>query len=221
MQHAPGGKPRRKERHSDAPHAEFARHRAGVQPCRAAESEQAEIARINAAPHGRHANPIRHADIGKPVHARRRRHGIQPKLGAEARKGAFRRCHIELALAAQEIRGIQIAQHQIGIRHRWFCAALPIGRRPRHRAGAARTHLQRTARTDMADGTTARAKGHDIQAFKRDAFTGYIAAPAKRGIAFLDQRDISGGPADIKGDQILPEAAFRQGHTSRHTARRS
>ena len=70
----------------------------------------------------------------------------------------------------------------------------------------------------MADGTTARAKRHDIQAFKRDAFAGYIAATAKRRIAFLDQRDIGGGAADIEGDQILPEAAFRKRHTSRHTA---
>ena len=192
-----------------------------MQPCRTAESEQTEIARINTAPHGRHANPVCHANICKPMHARRRRHGIQPKLGAEARKGAFCRRHIQLALAAQKIRGIQIAQHQIGIRHRRFCAALPISRRPRHRAGAARTNLQRTARADMADGTTTRAKRHDIQAFKRNALTGHIAATAKRGIAFLNQRNIGGGAADIEGDQILPEAAFCQRHTSRHTACRS
>ena len=71
----------------------------------------------------------------------------------------------------------------------------------------------------MTDGTATRAKCHDIQTFKRDALTGHIAATAKRGIAFLDQRDIGGGPADIEGDQILPEAAFRQGNTGSHTAR--
>ena len=191
-----------------------------MQPGCTTKRQKAEIARVNAAPHSRHANPIRHADIGKPVHARRRRHGIKPKLGAERCKGALCRRHIQLALATQKIRGIQIAQHQIGIRHRRFRAALPISRRPRHRAGAARTHLQRTARTDMADGTTTRAKRHDIQAFKRNALTGHIAATAKRGIAFLDQRNIGGGAANIKSDQILPEAAFRERHARRNTTRR-
>ena len=190
MQHAPGGKPGSEEGHGHALHAEFACHRTGMQTRRAPERQQTEIARVNAAPDCRHANPIRHANIRKPVHTRRRRHGIQPKLGAEACKSTFRRRHIQLALATQKIRGIQIAQHQIGICHCGFCAALAIGRRPRHRTRAARAHLQRTTRTNMADGTTTRAKGHDIQAFKRDALTGHIAATAKRGIAFLDQRDI-------------------------------
>ena len=106
MQHAPGGKPRREEGHRHAPHAEFARHRTGMQPRRTPEGQQAEIARVNAAPHSRHANPIRHANIRQAMHTRRRRHRIKPKLGAEGRKGAFRRCHIQLALAAQKIRGI-------------------------------------------------------------------------------------------------------------------
>jgi hypothetical protein len=73
----------------------------------------------------------------------------------------------------------------------------------------------------MADGTATRPKGHDIQAFQRNAFTGDIAATPKRGIALLDQRNIGGGAADIKSDQILPEATFRQGNTGRHTARRA
>ena len=121
--------------------------------------------------------------------------------------------------ATEEVVLVEIAQYEIGIRHRGFCAALAIGDGPRNGSGATRADLQCAAGPDMADRAATGAERDDVEAFQRDALPSHGAATAKCGLAIQNQRDISGGAADIEGDEVLPHAALRQRYTGRDAAR--
>ena len=73
----------------------------------------------------------------------------------------------------------------------------------------------------MADGPTARAERHDVEAFERDALPTHGAATAERGFPILDQRDVGGGAADVERDEVLAQPALSQRHARRDTARRA
>ncbi len=58
-----------------------------MQPGRAAEGQQREVPRIDAAAHRDQADAIGHAHIDQAMHALRRRHGIEPECRAQPLEG--------------------------------------------------------------------------------------------------------------------------------------
>src|SRR5712692_7703708 len=120
----------------DSGDAELLGHRDGVQPAGTAEGEQGEVARIE--PLLEEAETDRRGEVGIGD-------GEQPgggRLDCEAERrgdaagdGVARRGEIERHGAAEEIIGIQPAEHQIGIGYRRLTAAMAIADRAWPRAG--------------------------------------------------------------------------------------
>ena len=112
-----------------------------------------------------------------------------------------------------------MAQHQIGVGDGGLGAAAAVTGRAGPGAGAAWTDLQGAAGAQMRDGAATGAQCHDVQALQRDAFAGHLPAPAQRGLAAGDQRDVGGGAAHVEGHQLRPHAGRGERHSGRDTAR--
>src|SRR5437763_15178521 len=71
---------------------------------------------------------------------------------------------IELQGAADEVSGVDVAEHHIGVGHRRLGAALAVADWPWHRAGAVRPDLQRATTVDPQDRSAA---GSDLREIDR------------------------------------------------------
>ena len=121
----------------------------------------------------------------------------------------LRRRRIELRAAAEEMRGIEIAEYQVGIGHRGFAAAAAVARGPGHRAGALRTDMQDAAGIDAADRTAAGAEADDVEAVQREAMAADAAAADQRRLAIDDQADVGAGAAHVERDQVVAAQQLR------------
>ena len=104
-----------------------------------------------------------------PVDAERRGDIVERRLSGGA---------IQHAPSAKKARGIEIAEHQIGVGHRRSIAAAAVAGGTRNRAGALRPDMQDAAGIDPRDRPAAGADAGDIEAAERDRVAGN---PARRG----------------------------------------
>jgi hypothetical protein len=189
-----------------------------VQPGGAAEGEQGVVAGVHAAPHGRHPHAVRHAGVDEGVDAGGAIHHPHAEAFRQPGHGALRRPAVERLAPAQEIAGVEQAEHEVGVRHRGLGAAGAVAGGAGDRAGAARAHLERAAWAEMRDRAAAGAECHDVEAVQRDALARHVAPAAERGLAFRDQRDVGGGAAHVEGDEVGGDAARGQRHRRRDAA---
>ena len=150
--------------------ADLADQRADVQRAAAAERHRDEARRIVPALDGDETDRARHARVGDP-HDRGRRVVASRPSGSPTcvGDGALGRLDVErLQLAAERARGVDAAEHDLGIGQRRPRVALAIADRPRHRAGAFRPDLQEAAAIDRGDRAAARADGGDLDHRRAD-----------------------------------------------------
>ena len=150
-QHAPGRQYRGDARHDDPRETELAGDVGGVQPGRAAKREQREAARVDAAPHRDEAHPLGHVRVDDAVNAARGGEPVDAERGGDSIDRALGQPCIEPPFAAEEIRRVEIAEHQIGVGDGRLAAALAVAGRARHRAGALRPDMQDAAGIDPRD----------------------------------------------------------------------
>ena len=139
----------------------------------------------------------------------------------------FRRRAVERTRAAHEGGGIEIAEHDIGVRHGRGRAAIAVAGRPRHRARAFRADAQRAAAIDAGNRSAAGGDARNIEAAQRDALSGQHAVGGKRCLPFRDQRDIRAGAAHVERHEIgnaeeigaAPAAGNAARRTRQHRAR--
>ena len=188
--------------HDEGGQPQFGRQHPGVGgPC-AAIGEEGEIAGIIAALHAHAAQEIGHARIENLADAPG---GFD---GAEAQwprhllvNRAPRRLHIERHPPADEIAGVEHAQHEVCVRGGGLHAAPSIAGGTGIGAGALRTHLQAAAHHPR-DAAPACADGIDVDGMHADigARHGYVGA--HDGLTLDDHAHIETGAADVGGQNI-------------------
>src|SRR5581483_119886 len=134
-------------------------HVAGVHRAGAAEGEQRQAAIVDAAIDGMRSGRRSHGFADHAIDAG----GCLGDRGAELLRqpgqlllGADL---VELHVAAEEVAGIEIAEHQIRIGNARICAAAAVTDRARRRAGALRADLEQA---EIADWRDAAAAGADL-----------------------------------------------------------
>ena len=135
----------------------------------AAEREEGELARIEAALHGHHPQPARHVGVGDADDPGRGLLDVQAQAVAEARRprrgpGPTSSCRSPARPRSAESRpSTRLASVIVASR-----AAAPVGRRARHRAGALRPDLGRAGGVDPGDRAAARAHRHQVDGREAD-----------------------------------------------------
>src|SRR5690349_4705253 len=112
-----------------------------MQPGGAAEGEQREAAWIDAAPHRDQPHPLCHRGVDDAVDAARGGEPLDPEPGGDTVDGALGGGGVELACATEEIRRIEIAEHEVGVGYSGGLAALAVAGRTRQGAGALRADM--------------------------------------------------------------------------------
>ena len=159
QQRAEGRAEARMGRHHDFLHLQRSRHVHGVQRAGAAEGDQRIVAVVDAALDGHQPDGVRHV-LGRGLQDRPRRlHRRKPERGTEPRHRLVRTRRVEGHLAAEEVVGVEAAQHHVGVGHRGLGAALAVAGGAGVGAGAARPDAEQAADIDMGDGTAAGADG--------------------------------------------------------------
>ena len=155
---AEGGEGRSELRNEDAPDTELRRLHAGVERPVAAERDEHEGPRVDAAPRRHLADRVRHVGVHQTEDARRgtedrdaerRRHPV-----AERRMGPL---HVETHLSVPEALGAQVAEHEVGVRHRGLGPAVLIADWAGMSTSTPGTDFQQPARVDPGDTATTRA----------------------------------------------------------------
>ena len=114
---------------------------------------------------------------------------------------------VEPHLAAEEVSGIEPAEHEIGVGDGRLGAAAPVAGRPGHRAGAARPDIEAALIVEPGDRAAADADFENVDhvAADREARIGPADVIDRfDGIAAaLDHRAFRRGAAHVEGDEIV------------------
>ena len=146
-----GAEPRGELRQDDGIDAHLAGECRDVRRCRTTRPHQHEVARIVAAFHRDAADAVDHVAVDDGVHAVGGTLDGNPQWIGDFLHRLAGLLEIERQLAAEQAIGIEIAQHQIGIRCRRFGTALPVAGRPWFRARRLRADLDEAERVNPAD----------------------------------------------------------------------
>ncbi len=218
-QHAPRGEHRGHARHHHPADLEHPRHVGDVQAGRAAEGEQGEAAGIGPAAHRDQPDALRHVGVHHPVDALRRRDHVQAEPLRDALHRGTRRLRIEARAPAQEARGVEQAQHQVGVGHRRRGAAPAIAGGPRRGARALRADVQDAARVHPRDRPAAGAQGVDVDAGQGHPARAHRLVAGEVGLSALEQRDVGAGAPHVERDQVALAEQPRGVTAARDTAR--
>ena len=168
---------------------------------RAAEGDQGETAGIAASLDRHDARGQLHVGVDDGVNAPRRvleRQVERPRdlLLDHARRRAALQPH----RAAGEVVRIDVAEDDVGVRHRRLDAASPVADGARRRRGTLRADRD-DAEPGVRDRPAARADLDEID--RLDVHRQPAAGRGRRGgPPLLDQRELRGGPAHVEGDEV-------------------
>ena len=121
--------------------------------------------------------------------------------------------------ASEEVVGVQVAEHQVGVGHRGLLAAAAVARGPGLRAGTVGPHLERAERRGARDAAAARADLDHVDDGDRDR----QAAPAAEAVDAVHLElvdlerpptdhgaELGGGPAHVERQQVCHASAPAQ-----------
>ena len=206
-QHAERGEVRGKQRHDHGRDVKLARDRADVQGTGAARSDQREVARIVALGDRHLAHRERHLVDRNVDDCLRRRHDIELERARDLLLDAAPRAFgVELHRAAEEIVGIEPAEHDVGVGDGRLGAATAIADRPRIGARALRPDFQRADIVEPGDRAAAGADLDHVDHRQHHRMAAGVAADVvagrERGLALADEARLGGGAAHVEGDHV-------------------
>jgi hypothetical protein len=134
-------------------------HRAG-----AAERNEAEAPQVHPLFRGMGADGGGHVLVDDVMNAEGGLGRVQPELPAEGCQRGGRALHIQSHRAAEKKAGVEIAEQQVGIRHRRLRPAAAVADRARTRPGRMRPDRQQPELGEARDRAAARA---DLQQLDR------------------------------------------------------
>ena len=201
--------------------AEQRGERVGMERPGAAEGENAEVARIEAALHGDDAERAEHHLVGDVDDALGRFFRREAERLADARHGLPRRLGVEAHVAAEQYRR-QVAEDEVGIAHGRFRAAAAIGDRPRSRPGAARSDAQRTGeRGYVGNRAAAGADAAHVERRHLGREHPHLGRARDRRLAVDDDGDVGRGAAHVEGEELAKAEAARGHHRAGDAAGRT
>ena len=180
----------------------------GVNRARAAEGDEAEIARVVAAADRDQADGIGHVRVGDLDDGVGGAHGVvAERRGDLLRDGSFGGVAVERHGAAEEPGRAEPAEDEVGVGvGRLFAAAL-VGRRTRVGAHALRPVAQAAARVDPGDAAAAGADGDDLDRGEHDRVA-ELDRPlvGDAHLTAVHQRDVGAGAAHVEADGVVEAA---------------
>ena len=213
MQDAEGGEGAGIRREDHLADAQFLRHGDGVQPARAAEGKQAEVAWVE--PLLEEAEPRRRGQgvVDHGQHPFRRRIRFQPQglrhPGGDGLAGAF---GVQRHGAAQEEAPVQPAEGDVHIRHRRLGAAPAVADGAREGARRARPDGEPPAGIHRREGAAAGADGADLDHRQAHRQAVDLALGHQRDLAALHHADVEGGAAHVGADEVRPAQRLGGAH---------
>ncbi len=191
------------ERQDDARHVHLARQGAGMQGTGAAESDESEIPGVEPAVDRQDADRVRHVLVGHVDDGLRRVRHLQVQLPSHQTYRALRGAQIELHLSAQEVRGIEAPENEVGVGHCRIPPTLAVTCRPRLGAGAPRADPQEAAFVDPGDAAAAGANGGEVDARRGDRQAPLdLEIRRVADLAVADDPDVTARAAHIERDQL-------------------
>ena len=183
-------------------------HQVGrMQRARAAEGQEREVARVEAALDQHRAERAHHVVVGDLHDGECRLLGGAAERAGDACDRFLRRFHVEGHFAAEEVLGVDAAEQQVGVGHRRALAACAVAGGAGVRARALGPHAQHAALVDPGDGAAARADGADVDHGDLDGDAelhlvvgGEVLLPAHDG------RRVGRGAAHVEGDEVADPA---------------
>jgi hypothetical protein len=208
-----GGQPQRTEnargaRDEDPRHPELLRDRGRVQRPGAAEGQQGEAPRVDAALDGHHPQRAHHLGVGHAHDALRARADLEVERAGQPFDRRVRRVGVEGHVTGQRDVGAQMAQNEVRVGDRGLGPAAPVARRPRLGARAARTHAQGAARVAPGDRAAAGADGVDVDHGQRQRPAADLAGRRLAHAAVLDDAHVARGAAHVEAQQVGHPAAL-------------
>ena len=201
--------------------AELLGERAGVQPAGAAERDERELARVEAALDRDHPQRPAHLGVGHAHDAERGLERVEAELGAEALERRLGLVARERQLAAELGAVAEVAEQHVGVGDRRLLAALAVGGRAGVGARRARPDAQRAAGVGPGDRAAAGADGVDVdhRQLDRDARDDRLGRRAR--LAAEHRRDVRARPAHVEGQHVLVAAGARHVRRADDAARRA
>ena len=201
-----GARPRR---HEYAAHVELFRDGRGVDGPGAAERQQREGREVDAALGREHKHFVGHAHVDDFAHARGGFHHAHAKrFGDLVVDGGARRGGVEFLRAAQEIIGIEIAAHDIGVGDGRVGSAASVAGGAGVGAGALRADGQETRAVDPRDGAAARGNRRHVERRNVDLPARDDALGCLQRRAALNEGDVGGGAAHVERHEPVVGVAF-------------
>ena len=216
-QHADGAARPRARRAGDALDSEAPRHGPGVHRPRSARRQQRVVLR--------HAATLGDGDARGASHVLVH-HVMQAERGAvgrdlQPRREAVQRCLGSLSLdphlAAEEEAGIEVAQHEVGVRHRRLGAAAAVAGGAGLRSGALRADGERAEAAAPGDRAAAGADLDQLHGGDLDGQAGAaqeallpcrLETPGHQRLAIVHQGELRRGAAHVEGqDAVQPGVA--------------
>ena len=121
-----------------------------------------------------------------------------PSSEARRSDGPLGRGPVERHTAGQRRVGVEVAQQQVGVRHRGLLAAAAVAGGAGVGSGRARAGAQRSAAVAPGDAAAARAHGVHVHHRQRQRATADLAAAGDRHAAVEHQRDVARGAAHVE-----------------------
>ncbi len=191
--------------HARGPRAEDLRDpqllgdRGRVQAAGAAERHQGEVAGVDAALDGHHAQRPDHLGVGDADDPLGGLALVEAERVAEVRHGRLRRLAIEFDPARDPA---EQAQQQVRVGDGRLLAAVTVRRRARTRAGAARTDPERAARVAPGDRAAAGADGVDVEHRQRDGAAADLATRRLADLAVEHDADVAARAAHVEAQGV-------------------
>ena len=139
-------------------------------------------------------------------------------MGAD---GLLGQTPVHIHLAAQNLRRIQLAQHDVGISDTGQLTASHIAGRARGGSGTAGAHFQCATLVDVGNGTAAGAHGDDVDHGDAGGIALHRAVVGQLSLAVFDQAHIDTGAAHVKGDDLVQSHLLADVNGTDHTGRRT
>ncbi len=188
--------------HQHLSDTELARHHRGVDAAAAAEGDQAEVARIDAALDGDELDRLGHLRDQDAKDPEGGLHLAETGAPAQRLQNGVRPPGIQRHRAAGEVVRVQVAEHDRGVGRRRLLAAAAVAGGAGHRAGAHGADTQAAAGVEPGDAAATRA--HRLEPHHRQPQRIAADAPllGDGHLAVAHQGDIGAGAADVEGDQV-------------------
>ncbi len=172
----------------------------------AAEGEQGEAARVDAALDRDHAQRPHHLLVGDADDALGGLQLVEAERAGELADRAAGGVDVQGDAAGQLRVGGEAAEQQVGVGHRGLCAAASVTGGPWLGSRRARSDAQGAAAVAPADRAAAGADGVDVDHRQLDDATVDRARVGAAHLAVLDHADVAGGAAHVEAERVAVAA---------------